>query len=183
MLCLLVKHPWIEWHSRLYKQNEFKSQSTEFTKFQKNTILLNQQRVGRWKSGRLKASIFHLIGKEPEPRKKTDSSGRKTAFLESFGELGRWNYLWRFAGEEWRRGGSSGGNRSQCGQLWMIGKSCTEREKEPQAWTRRSQNERVKERATEGHALNHLKWLFKNICKNTCTYRQKKICKNTYNVV
>ena len=114
MLCLLVKHPWIEWHSHLYKQNEFKS----------------QQRVGRWKSGRLKASIFHLIGKEPEPRKKTDSSGRQTAFLESFGELGRWNYLWRFAGEEWRRGGSSGGNRSQCGQLRMMGDSCRKRERE-----------------------------------------------------
>ena len=70
-----------------------------------------------------------MIGKEPEPRKKTDSSGRKTAFLESFGELGRWNYLWRFAGEECRRGGSSGGNRSQCGQLRMMAR-VAERERE-----------------------------------------------------
>jgi len=43
---------------------------------------------------------FHLIGKEPEPRKKPIQVEERQHFLESFGELGRWNYLWRFAGEE-----------------------------------------------------------------------------------
>ena len=73
---------------------------------------------------------FSFDRQRTRTKKKTDSSGRKTAFLESFGELGRWNYLWRFAGEEWRRGGSSGGNRSQCGQLRMMGDSCRKRERE-----------------------------------------------------
>ena len=72
---------------------------------------------------------FSFDRQRTRTKKKTDSSGRKTAFLESFGELGRWNYLWRFAGEECRRGGSSGGNRSQCGQLRMMAR-VAERERE-----------------------------------------------------